>query len=655
MILFVLQTQNKCLCCNAANPNASVNVTASSKAAPPKSTFSFGTLPSSSSATSNASPPLDNTFKAIVAKQKSTWSCSACLNQNDESKSKCVCCDQSREVTKGATSSGNAPAKAQFSFGTSSIAAPKSTFSFGSAATTATNVASTFSFGNSAAVSTAPSPFSFGNEKSDKPTAVEAPSNSEKSESEKEKEQKPPVSSPFSFGNPTTLPLTSKTETIPKPPASEAPVQADNVLKAIAEKQNASQWECSSCMAKNPNEKEKCACCQTLKGGSTAKDTAKKDFGFSSNQKFSFGTSSSSPFSFTSQPENKVNFKFGASASTATTAATTGTATEIAASTTSSTATLFAVTTTTPTAATTANLFGSVAQKPMFGFSVNKPANEMPTSAAPAPAPAIAQTPSSGFQFSFGLANTSSLAAKEISKDVTDTGPISNTNNKSITVLDNILVKPATNGPADITKPLFSFGQTGQMNQSDDDQTTKAKKRTNTDLESCVSAKLPASSGISGTPFIFGQTQTTNNIFGAMAAKPDLNTTQATATETPKPTFSFGSSQPSTSAFPTVQTTVAPTPFAFGASNTAPTIAPTFTNNSTNNSTPAPPTLNSPSQPTFGSNAFSSATSSLPSLGGFRGPTFGSSTPAFGTPSPNTEVNSIIPIIVKIRTKRYSN
>lgn len=524
-------------------------------------------------------------------------------------------------MTKGATANTAAvPPKSQFSFGSMPAAATKSTFSFGSnASATATgtantnattSVASTFSFGNLASKSIAQSSFTFGNVKSD--TTALASSSSEKTVDDKAKEasQKPASSAQFSFGNPTVLPSTVKTDTTTSTsaaaiPSLTAPSTTDNVFKSIVEKQKASSWECASCMAKNPNEKEKCTCCDAPKPGAVANESVKKDFGFSTNQKFSFGAPASSTFSFGSQPtENKPSFQFGSPSSTASAGAPITTTTAAA-----------AVATSTTTLST--NIFGSNLKSPMFS---------MPTKPAPAP--------STGTPFLFG----SAVAAA--SKDVTDTGPSAGATNKGITILDNVLIKPAENGPNEVPKLLF--GQ-GVAKSSDDDPVAKAKKRSNTELiDSSISTKLPTTAtGSTGmASFVFGQPQpANNNIFGAIASNPATSAAGAAVAATtksqltaPNPTFSFGSNSQTTGAFSTTQST-----FSFGANSAAPAQATA--------TIPAPsafgavPAENPPSQRIFGSNPLSS----LPTLGGFAAnSSFGSSAPAFGTPSPsNNEVNYI--------------
>lgn len=539
------------------------------------------------------------------------------------------------------------PAKSQISFG-SSVSAPKSTFSFGSVSSTTTSVAPTFSFGNLAAKTNPQTSFSFGNTKNDESTP--STSNSVQSVDNKAKESIQPSSSTaqFTFGNPTILPSTSKIETIPKP---VAPITSDNIFKSIADKQKSSSWECSSCMTKNSNDKDKCLCCETPKDGSATKDSAKKEFGLSSNQKFSFGAPAAGSFSFGSLPNNKPTFQFGSSTSNTTATTTTAAATVTVPASLPATASAAI----SSTSSTTTIAFGTSTQKPTFSFSAPKPASganavaapafaapafAVPAFAAPA-APAAAAAPSGGFQFSFGSPNTPTSSSKEMSRDVTDTGPTSNTktNDKGIEILGNVLVKPSVNGPNEIPKPMFGFGRS-VTNQTDDDSATKAKKRSNTDLsDSNISAKLPASASGSNAPFIFGQPappapqQTTNNTFGAIVSSPATSTTHES--NAPKPTFSFGASKPSSNPFPSAQPAFSATPFSFGSPSAATTTAPSVFGAAAPAST-----INAPSQPIFGSNAFSSNSSSLPTLGGFKsGPTFGSTAPAFGTPTPNTGVS----------------
>lgn len=406
------------------------------------------------------------------------------------------------------------------------------------------------------------------------------------------------------------MPSTSKIEITPK--SAAAPVEADNVFKSIIEKQKNSSWECSACMSKNSNDIEKCACCETPKDGSAPKESSSKtEFGsLASSQKFSFGSTSGSTFSFGSKPDNKPSFQFGSVASSTTAAATS----------------------TVTSTSTTSSVFGSSSQTSTFSF---KPTKTEPPAAVAATGQSTALA---GFKFGFGSTTSTTtpiFGTKDASKDETDTGPSANANSeKGVTVLENVLVKPATNGPG-----LFSFGQ--NVTKPDD---TKAQKRPNTEqADNNILAKLPATTATSNTSFVFGQPQNTSNTFSAIASSPATNvssqesTTAAAAAQ--KPTFAFGMNKQSTSAFPTAQPTfgnqnAAVTPFSFTASNTATAASNPF------GAPAAAPALTTPSQPVFGSNAFSSQSSALPTLGGFgkAGPTFGNSAPAFGTPSPNTEV-----------------
>lgn len=632
-IFSLSQTQSKCVCCGGANPNASSNSVTDSKAAPPKPAFCFGALPSSSTSatTSATSKPVDSVFKSIVEKQKSSWECSACLSANDMSKSKCACCEQSRDVTKGATASPAAlPAKSQFSFGSGAAStAPKSIFSFGSnpSATTTTTAAAPvvsaapiFSFGSGAVKSTPSAQFSFGNLK--KPEDTSATSSNGKSEDDKAKEsvQKAPVSAQFSFGNPTALPSTSKIDTVPKP---AAPVAADDVFKSIVDKQKSSSWECSSCMTKNSNDSAKCLCCDTPKDGSAPKDSSSKtEFGsLASSQKFSFGSTSGSTFSFGSKPESTPSFQFGSAVTSSTAATSTATVTS-----------------------TTSSTFGSSSQTPSFSF---KPATTESTT--PSQSAALA-----GFKFGFGSTSTNApiFGSSATSKDETDTGPSANkiSGDKTITVLENVVVKPATNGPTDTSRPIFSFGQSVTKPASDD-TVVKAQKRSNTDqAENSILPKFPGTTTTSNPAFVFGppagasNTSSTfgaTNTFGAIGNSPSTPVTNASqepikAPEPSKPTFTFGQQTP-TFGNPSATTT----PFSFNASNASTTTASNPFGSPAATPTPAA-ALNTPSQPVFGSNAFSSQSSALPTLGGFKASPFGSSAPAFGTPSPSIEVRTLV-------------
>lgn len=578
---------------------------------------------SSSSSTTSATPatfqPFDNVFKKIVEKQKSTWECSACLSANDVSKSKCVCCDQSRDVTNGATTSGASPAKASFSFGTNPAASiPKSTFSFGSnpgaAAAAAVSASSTFTFGNLNAKTNPPAQPIFGNLKGNETATSTTLTKNSNAESDKAKDSvhttittttnttTTPVAS-FSFGNPTVLPSTSNIDATPKPVNS---VAADDVFKSIVNKQKVATWECSACMTSNSNDLTKCLCCETPKDGNTTNVGAKKEIGLQSSQTFSFGSSSGSTFSFGSKPDSKLNFQFGTSSNSTTQIST--------------------------VTSTSSNIFGSNIKAPTF--TANKPKPTVSTSQAPPPL--------GGFIFASGSV-LPTASPKASSKDEVDMGTNSNPeNNKKCTVLDNVLVKPAMNGPPTdmVSKSLFTFG-TNKVIQTNDDPATKAMKRSNTDqADKNILTKFPATSTSPTAPFKFGQPQTTNtnantntNTFSAIVSPTVTTVSQQSNTvpTTQNSNFGFSMSKSSTSTFSTVQPTFTPSPFLFSTNNpVTTTVSSTFgTTAAASNSSTA----------VFGSNAFATPSASI---GGFKAaaPTFGSAAPpAFGTPSPNTAVS----------------
>lgn len=592
-----------------------------SKAAPPKPTFSFGTLPSSSSspstsATPAAFQPADNVFKKIVEKQKSTWECSACLSANDVSKSKCVCCDQSRDVTNSATTSGASPAKSSFSVDSNAVTfIPKSTFSFGSkpdsgAAAATVSASSTFTFGNLNAKTNPPAQPIFGNLKGNETATSTTLTKTSNAESDKAKDSvhttittttnttTTPVAS-FSFGNPTVLPSTSNIDATPKPVNS---VAADDVFKSIVNKQKVTTWECSACMTSNSNNLTKCLCCETPKNGNTTNVGANKEIGLQLGQTFSFGSPSGSTFSFGSKPDSKPSFQFGTSSNSTTQIST--------------------------VTSTSSNIFGSNYKAPTF--TADKPKPTVSTSQAP--------TPLGGFIFASGSA-LPTASPKASSKDEIDMGTNLNPeNNKKCTVLDNVLIKPAMNGPPTdmVSKSMFSFG-TNKVNQINDAPATKSIKRSNTDqADKNILTKFPATSTSTIAPFMFGQPQTTNtnantntNTFSAIVSPTVTTVSQQSNTvpTTQSSDFGFSMSKPSTSTFPTFT----PSPFLFSTNNPV-----TTTVSSTFGTTAA---ASNSSTPVFGSNAFATPSASL---GGFKAaaPTFGSATsPAFGTPSPNTAVS----------------
>lgn len=137
-------SHSKCLCCEAAKPGAVAAIA-------PKSSFnSFSSAPTM---------PADEGFKSLVSKQNtSKWECSACMTRNNDSSTKCACCEQPKPNSESSSS--------QFSFGSSlksKVVLPdpaKVTFSFGmnnvAAAAPAVELpkpveAKTFSFGATSA------------------------------------------------------------------------------------------------------------------------------------------------------------------------------------------------------------------------------------------------------------------------------------------------------------------------------------------------------------------------------------------------------------------------------------------------------------------------------------------------------------------------
>lgn len=100
-----------CACCNTPKPGTSTKSVKSQSSI--ASTFSFG-MPSATSVVSNTAestvnnsfsfgmPPssspktVDASFKKILEKQNANWECSVCMTRNDPSKSKCICCENSK-------------------------------------------------------------------------------------------------------------------------------------------------------------------------------------------------------------------------------------------------------------------------------------------------------------------------------------------------------------------------------------------------------------------------------------------------------------------------------------------------------------------------------------------------------------------------------
>lgn len=162
----------KCLACEAPKPG--------SKSTPTKtSSFSFG-MPASSKNFSFGMPATstvtekttDSSFQKLVEKQNSKWECSVCMTRNEQSCSKCICCEQQKPGTSdsqpqflfGSNKSSEValpkPSEVKFSFGVQptstekknddEVDKPKQTFSFGAAPAStskdATSSVSTFTF-----------------------------------------------------------------------------------------------------------------------------------------------------------------------------------------------------------------------------------------------------------------------------------------------------------------------------------------------------------------------------------------------------------------------------------------------------------------------------------------------------------------------------
>lgn len=136
-------SNNKCLCCEQLNPNAM------NKLVTPK-------------LDATDKPPLlkttDTDFKALLSVQNAKWECSACMTRNESSKSRCVCCDQSKPGSTCASTEGSG-----FSFG---VKTNKFTFGVPAVKTSGTSSAQTTSSMNDNKESAQPTGFIFGNKSS---------------------------------------------------------------------------------------------------------------------------------------------------------------------------------------------------------------------------------------------------------------------------------------------------------------------------------------------------------------------------------------------------------------------------------------------------------------------------------------------------------
>lgn len=148
----------------------------------------------------------------------------------------------------------------------------------------------------------------------------------------------------------------------------------------------------------------------------------------------------------------------------------------------------------------------------------------------------------------------------------------STASNRSI---ENIFAKPATNGPNDLPKRMFSFGRSVSKS-SEEDQATKAIKRPNTDAtDSNVLAKIPTISSIPNVQFVSGHPLNTNNIPSSIVStsETDVSKELNAAQVIQKPTFSFATTTQSTSSPVPLSISWMPFPFNAGASAVTTTTA----------------------------------------------------------------------------------
>lgn len=140
------QSAMKCICCESPKPGAGAS--AAKKAEPAKINsanpfapaggsggFAFGFKgPAAAAAASTAAVKTDESFGKLVSSQQAKWECSTCMTRNEQTRSKCACCEQSKpgsetekvpQFSFGAVSNSN-----KFSFGmppSSSVAEEKKT------------------------------------------------------------------------------------------------------------------------------------------------------------------------------------------------------------------------------------------------------------------------------------------------------------------------------------------------------------------------------------------------------------------------------------------------------------------------------------------------------------------------------------------------
>lgn len=422
------------------------------------------------------------------------------------------------------------------------------------------------------------------------------------------------TSAPSSSGLFSAKPAT--TSTTAEQPKVTTSVPADDLFKKIIAEQKA-KWECKSCMTKNDDTKDKCVACEAPKSDTNSdkkqidlKNTTQQfNFGLSSTP-FSFGTLSKPTTSGNATPHALSTVQFG-----------------------------------------TTNKLSVEIKEPLYSaFSQNTststPSLTLPAVTTPSTSATTATTqPLAGFKFTFG--SPASLSAEKAANDTTDGGATKTEKHAAdIKVIENVLIKPATNGPLE--------SETIQHHNTEGNESLRMnKKRTcpesffkPSDPESAPPSQLFMSSSATpsfgalasssavnsnnntstsgNTSFVFGQSNlntNNNNTFGGIAA--------AAAATTPSPivvpkSIMFGSGNSSITSIAATPPTLAASSFSFNAS--------------ASQSSPFPaPITNANSIPTFGGSSFSS-----PNQFGTSGFSFGSSVPqpTFGNPSPATNLNT---------------
>lgn len=629
-------TKSKCVCCEQARETTTSSDSTSMTKQPTASQFSFGVKPSTSqftfgnvsSANTTASSSAQFTFgvsKTSTSESKITFGSGTTTPATQFSfgnlGAKSIASTSSTSSTTSVTAQNSTP---QFTFGsstssnTSETKAPSTQFSFGnlSKAPATTSSTSTFVFGSAAkptttTSSTSQSSLSFGS-----PASLSATSSAIASTSTTTS------TGMFSFGNKsattTATPANTTIETNKPETSTAAPV--DDIFKKIVAEQKA-KWECQSCMTMNDASKDKCVACETSKSSDSSSD--KKETSFNAKPQFNFG-SPSTQFSFgnLSKPVNS-----GTATSTApTNLFQFGTANKISSE----------------------NRLNTTTSLPSFSSfaSTSAPSFTLPTAQTVSAAAATTTTTQSsgGFKFTFGS------SSEKPSTDITDGGTTNVTPKPStgseIKVLENILIKPATNGPE--ARPSFTFGE------SNTNSPQVAKKRTSSETFSSSSSenketpfKLPA------TPSIFESPKApATNLFNT-SSTPSFGSIAATPTNTPSTPFAFGQNNDQSASTPATITSPVVVPkstFVFGSANTSQASVaatpPSFSFNTTpaNPKSPFSTPATNANSAVFGGNSFSMPSNPLGGSG-FKTNTFAfgsnnTATPTFGSPNPTANLNT---------------